>query len=466
MKDKVPEVNALFSQEQWEQDKLLRFDLEKFTGSFHESVPSLKYLDWSIKDISRGTATTILPLNVPSTNQHITHQAALMVLAADYTGGIALCTLFHMIPVMGIHPMVTDFGAYLWGAKASIKWIYPSCDDLVCHAKIPEDKWERIAKRFFDGRKVVETVVVNMFNKDKLVGTVDLTYWAQNSYSLRSNALEPKKVNTLFDHSYKSSAKLIAGLRAIEQEKPLKERLFDDPYAFMAADKHGVILAKRFCEYMPQLQDMVSSRTKNLDDFLTQIEGSWNIINLGVGLDTRPWRLDLGDHHIYELDLPLMLGEREDKLLDLESANGTIKRLPIDLREQEIDEVLLSQQNFDQTRPIFFVWEGGSMYFNQEDTNRILNGISRLLVHEKSKLWFDFVSQEVVDNQTGDLGIESFINGMRRMGEPFIKGYKEIDIELLRYSLVIENLNYSNKYINSEDPLYKHYGFCLAKRPI
>lgn len=66
---------------------------------------------------------TILPLNIASTNQHITHQAAVMLIAADYTGGIALGTLLDNVPLVGIHPQSTDYGAYLWGARADIIWI-------------------------------------------------------------------------------------------------------------------------------------------------------------------------------------------------------------------------------------------------------------------------------------------------------------------------------------------------------
>ena len=74
-------------------------------------MPVLSFLKWRISKIERGFTQTILPLNVESSNQYITQQAALMLLAADYTGGIALCTLFNEIPVMGFHPMQSDFGA-------------------------------------------------------------------------------------------------------------------------------------------------------------------------------------------------------------------------------------------------------------------------------------------------------------------------------------------------------------------
>ena len=72
----------------------------------------------------------MLPRSVESSNQHIAHQAAVILIAADYTGGVALGTLLHGAPLVGIHPQKTDYGASLWGAKADIKWIKPSVDDV------------------------------------------------------------------------------------------------------------------------------------------------------------------------------------------------------------------------------------------------------------------------------------------------------------------------------------------------
>lgn len=45
----------------------------------------------------------MLPLNKETTNQHGTHQAALVSLSADYTGGLALATLLRGVPLGGIH---------------------------------------------------------------------------------------------------------------------------------------------------------------------------------------------------------------------------------------------------------------------------------------------------------------------------------------------------------------------------
>jgi hypothetical protein len=106
--------SKLFTPETWEEDRQKRFLIEPLTALFHRAVPSLCFLNWRIYRIERGFAETCLPLNVASSNQFITQQAALMLLSADYTGGIALSTLFRGVPVIGFHAQDDDYGAYIW----------------------------------------------------------------------------------------------------------------------------------------------------------------------------------------------------------------------------------------------------------------------------------------------------------------------------------------------------------------
>jgi hypothetical protein len=47
---------------------------DKLTAWFHSAVLALKYLNWMVADTRRGFAEAVLPLNVNSTNQNITHE--------------------------------------------------------------------------------------------------------------------------------------------------------------------------------------------------------------------------------------------------------------------------------------------------------------------------------------------------------------------------------------------------------
>ncbi|HIK91939.1 MAG TPA: hypothetical protein EYG03_08155 [Planctomycetes bacterium] len=77
----------------WEQDYEQRVNPKLMTGLLRSSIPVLEHSDWRIEKVEDGFCQSVLPLNSPTTNQHGTHQAALISLSADYTGGLALESL-------------------------------------------------------------------------------------------------------------------------------------------------------------------------------------------------------------------------------------------------------------------------------------------------------------------------------------------------------------------------------------
>jgi methyltransferase (TIGR00027 family) len=455
----------LESIEAWEEDEGRRFNLEKLNASFRESVPVLDFLDWKIISVKRGVVETVLPLNPNSSNQYITHQAALMLLSADYTGGLALASLFHLAPIVGFWESINGYGIYMWGAESKIKWRYPSCTNLICKASIPQKYWDMLINRMIASKKIVFMVKVEMFNGSKLVAECDFTYWAQDIYNLRKNAFDSNKVALLYEHKTKTTAKLIAGLRALEQENPPEKRKFYDPYAVLLAGKHGLTLAKRFKKTIPQIQNMISARTKHLDrSVLEYVAGKEkvNIVNIGSGYDSRFWRLDIKNASIYDMDLPIMLIDR--KRIFNYSAKKYIKCVPIDLINQNIDEILFDDNiGFDKTLPTFFIWEGGSMYFNDQEIDKVLSAISRMM-SARCSIWFDYVSSDIINNKTGIKEIEDFIQNMGRMGESFINGFNNIKSLAKKYELNILAHESSVMLAESTEPHYGYYNFCILSK--
>ena len=96
-------------------DRRVRYEIGPVTASFHRSVPSLRYLTGPSEECVR--AVTRLLGMWESSNQYVTQQAALMLLAADYTGGIAFATLFEETPIIGFHPQLTDLGELICGER-------------------------------------------------------------------------------------------------------------------------------------------------------------------------------------------------------------------------------------------------------------------------------------------------------------------------------------------------------------
>jgi methyltransferase (TIGR00027 family) len=451
----------------WPSDREDRARPDKVTELFHSAVPVLKYLNWTVTDTGRGFAESILPLNVSSTNQHITHQAAVILIAADYTGGIALGSLLHQVPLVGIHPQRTDYGAYLWGAKADIRWIRPSADDLLCTARIPEGRHEQIVRRFFSGRRVLETVRVDMTNRGDLVAEANITYWVQDTYALRQNAFDENKVHVLYDHRQKTSAQLIAGLRALEQERPTSERLFEDPMAEIFSGKHGTILAQRFCLVAPQIQSMVAARTKHLDDLISRISNGkpCQIVNIGAGLDSRIFRVPLAKgSKIFDLDLPTMLNRRRELLAEFRETHDA-KRIdvPIDLRVHDVDDCVFETGEFDSSMPTIIAWEGGSMYFNDVDVRRVATSAKMLLQNSPSRFWMDYVDRSVVNGTSNLPVVDNFTDAMRCLGEPFITGFEDIRQHMLSCGLEVEEDVPSNVYLKTASSVFDLYRFSVSK---
>ena len=332
-----------------------------------QQVPVLDFVQFTVTSIEEGSAHTMLPLISPSTNQHCTHQAALLFLAADYTGGIAVGSLIPGRPLMGVHPVApTEQTTSLWLVKGEIKFLRPSVGRLEIAADIEPERGRRIKKRYDQGKTVLETVTVRFRNGPVDVAEASMTYYARQSEKLRSDGAAPEKVNILYQHKLMSSAELIAGVRARESG-----RLFEDPLAARIAGEHGVALAARFCEKTPQLGGMVAARTRHLDlqihEFLRT--GGRDLVILGAGFDMRPFRLALpAGTRVFELDFPTVLADRQQRLAGMgvkDPPDVTRIQLPIDLRATTLADALHGSVDF--TSPVFIAWEGMSMYFEEAE---------------------------------------------------------------------------------------------------
>lgn len=447
----------------WEEDRQFRMDPGVVTALLREQVPVLEFVDWQVTAIEPGWTESVLPLNPQSTNQHFTHQAALFVLAGDYTGGTALASLLSGWPVIGVHPVRSPQSASLWLLKVDIKYMRPSVSDLVVSARIPEETQDRIRKRFINGQAVIETIAIEYRNGGVLVGEANLTYFARQSDKLRSTGVSTDKVNSLYELKLTSSAELIAGVRASQNGE-----LYNDRFAAQMAGQHGMALAHRFCERSPQLGGMVAARTWHLDGALANFlaSGGRDVVVVGVGWDMRPFRLAMPEGaRVYELDFPTTLVERARRVeqLGLTEPPGVARiPVPIDLRTMSLAETLA--ESLDGDRPVFIAWEGMSMYFQEDEVRRILDGFLPLLAHPDSLLWVDLVDRRAVEHpEEFAESIRNFMRGMQILGEPFTFGPESIADFMRSAGLAALEVVPSDACLpGPKDPVYEIYKFCVA----
>jgi len=457
-----PQEGGLLFEVPWEKDRQYRMHPAVLTSLLREQVPVLDFVDWNVTTVEPGAAASVLPLNTQSTNQHFTHQAALFLLAADYTGGIAVASLIMGWPVIGVHPVSSTKSLSLWLIKGEIKYIRPSVGDLTVSGKVVPERHARIQRRFLQGKAVLESVDIHFMNGADKVAEATMTYFARQSERLRSEGLT-EKVNALYELKLTSAAELIAGVRARESG-----RFFEDPYAAQMAGQHGVALAERFCQKLPQLGGMVAARTRHLDAEIQEFvhRGGRDIVILGVGWDMRAFRLRLPEGtRIYELDLPPTLNARRQRIaeLDIEERPG-IERMevPVNLRSMPVADVL--KELVHCRTPVFVAWEGMNMYFEEAEVTAILQGLTPLLGPSESRLWVDLVDKRAVETpEAFPKPVEDFMRGMQILGEPFIFGIDSVPEFMAAHGLHCCQSVPSDLYFkDKQDPVYSLYRFCVA----
>jgi methyltransferase (TIGR00027 family) len=436
-------------------------DPKLLTALLRESVPALAAVKWELLESNAGVAKCLLPLTYESTNQHGTHQAAMISLAADFVAGVALGTLIPTVPIVGVHPQTDDEGAALWGANITIDYKIPSSADLTISAAVPEVAFARVPRRFFGGLSVLETVPVTCTADGEIVATGSVTVMMR-----RAKDLKPQKkgspANVLYRHKLKSSARLIAALRAMERKSDQSD--LEAEWSEIAAGPHGRLLAKRFLERSPQLQSMVAGRTQAADQMVRARKWKQLVI-IGVGLDLRPFRLqeNLQGTKVFEVDLPAMLDERAKVLSVLKVPK--LQRVSVGVN-LEVDDIAdeLTAHGFDAHDETLFLIEGVSMYLKEATLRELLGRLLFTSLHPDSRVWLDAVHSDVVAKSTPYAEVHDFLAGIERLGEPFLWG---VDTELKAFTgsgAFVESDTASDNYHPSTDPIFDLYRFYVLRR--
>ena len=183
---------------------------------------------------------------------------------------------------------------------------------------------------------------------------------------------------------------------------------------------------------------------------------------VGAGLDFRPFRFaDRAGVRWFELDLPEMLEERARVLAGHALPPCDRTAVPVNLDFDDPAEVLAGTGGFDPEAPVFVVYEGCSMYFEAPKAHEILGRLAGLVRrHPDSRLWLDLVTPEVVGRDTPPAA-RSFVEGMARMGEPFVFGHGDPAALFAGHGLAVETVARSNHYRPSDDPLFELYYFAV-----
>lgn len=134
----------------------------------------------------------------------------------------------------------------------------------------------------------------------------------------------------------------VAAYRAMESER--SDALFSDPFALKLAGEQGQAIANQISGSNFTAWAVII-RTCMIDDWIPVLlsQGVDTILNLGAGLDTRPYRLDLPSTLRWiEVDFPHMIDFKE-KILKNEKPKCRLQRVRLDLSHRSERQELFSK---------------------------------------------------------------------------------------------------------------------------
>ncbi len=188
------------------------------------------------------------------------------------------------------------------------------------------------------------------------------------------------------------TAFLVAGFRAAETEREMP--LFRDPLAAKLAGEHGRnILATVPKSFVGAWSVVI--RTVIIDGFIREAiaQGVDTILNLGAGLDTRPYRMDLPRSLRWiEVDYPHVI-ELKDARLVGERPRCRLERSALDLTDREARKTFLARIGA-QAAKILVLTEGVTPYLTEADVGELADDLRKA---GKVRYWIvDYFSPEAL----------------------------------------------------------------------
>jgi methyltransferase (TIGR00027 family) len=186
------------------------------------------------------------------------------------------------------------------------------------------------------------------------------------------------------------TALMVAMWRARENEHP--KPLFRDPFAAKLAGERG----RQIIAGLPKRRAfmshwMMAIRTAIIDEMIRKAiaEGVDTILNLGAGLDTRPYRMDLpGDLLWIEVDYPKIIELKEERLSD-ETPVCRLERIRGDVADSATRRALFRTVSSKATKALVLT-EGVIPYFTDKDVGALADDLQE---HAAFRYWIaDYIS--------------------------------------------------------------------------
>ena len=184
----------------------------------------------------------------------------------------------------------------------------------------------------------------------------------------------------------------VAYFRAKETVRP--QALFHDPHAQRLAGARGKAFADSTAQASFYAEWTVIARTVIIDRFIERAisEGVDAIINLGAGLDARPYRMKLPqDLRWIEADYPKLIDYKNEVLREEQPACA-LTRVGIDLADKQARRKFL-QDIVPDAKNVLILTEGVIPYLNSEEVAELAQD---LFEQQRFRYWLvEFIRKDI-----------------------------------------------------------------------
>lgn len=230
-----------------------------------------------------------------------------------------------------------------------------------------------------------------------------------------------------------------ATCRLIEQYQPDGTRLFSDPLVkdMLGAPIRLLMGLTPMRNYTIQQTDAAAPgiygaqicRTRYIDDAAQAAlsQGIRQLVILGAGLDTRPYRLPgIGQVTVFEVDLPSVQNEKKKQIQKhFGQLPKNVSFVPIDFDTQALEAVFAGSA-FDPSQPAVFIWEGVTQYISAEAVLKTLAFIGQSA--PGSLLIFTYVLKSVIERRSSIDGADKIMDRVSKGNAPWVFGLEPADV--------------------------------------
>jgi methyltransferase (TIGR00027 family) len=233
------------------------------------------------------------------------------------------------------------------------------------------------------------------------------------------------------------TAQYMAFFRALESARPSEVRLFEDQFAKSFLNS-GLKFISGLCKISlinraiwkwvdyrwPGVLTSGIARTRFIDDEvkLELKAGARQLIILGAGYDTRPYRLDqLADVKVYEVDHPSTSSTKQNII-----QSNHVQFVKVDFNSESL-ESKMNAAGFDPNQRSLFIWEGVTNYLSESAVDATLKWCSRAA--SGSIVIFTYIDKRVLESPENFYGTKTVLKALKKAGEEWTFGIDPSCIE-------------------------------------